>query len=66
MLSYAWGRMRDLRLQKAWFLIVEPKGHVDAAAFARTTEIAIETGMTRLIPPRVAFSRTALLGVAPR
>ena len=45
-----------------------PEGfpHVDAAAFARTTEIAVGTGMTPLAPPRVAISRTALLEVAPR
>jgi len=58
--------VHDLLKQKARFLIVEPKGHVDAAAFARTTEIALDTGMTPLVPPRVAFSRTALLEVAPR
>jgi ubiquinone/menaquinone biosynthesis C-methylase UbiE len=58
--------VRGLLKQKARFLIVEPKGHVDTAAFARTTEIAVGTGMTPLAPPRVAISRTALLEVAPR
>ncbi|HZL64487.1 MAG TPA: class I SAM-dependent methyltransferase [Thermoleophilia bacterium] len=58
--------VRGLLKRKARFLIVEPKGHVDAAAFARTTARAVGTGMTLLAPPRVAFSRTALLGAAPR
>ena len=59
--------VRGLLKQKARFLIVEPRGHVDAAAFARTTERAVETGLRPLSsPPRVAFSRTALLEVASR
>jgi ubiquinone/menaquinone biosynthesis C-methylase UbiE len=58
--------VRGFLKQKARFLIVEPKGHVDAAAFARTTEMAVGTGMTPLAPPRVAFSRTALLEAAAR
>ena len=58
--------VRGLLKEKARFLIVEPKGHVDAAAFARTTATAVDTGMTPLAPPRVAFSRAALLEVAPR
>ena len=58
--------VRGLLKPKARFLIVEPKGHVDAAAFARTTHITVGTGMTPLPPPRVAFSRTALLEAAPR
>jgi len=58
--------VRGLLKQTARFLIVEPKGHVGASAFARTTEIAVATGMTPLATPRVALSRTALLGVVPR
>jgi ubiquinone/menaquinone biosynthesis C-methylase UbiE len=57
--------VRGLLRPRARFLIVEPKGHVGAAAFARTTEIAVGMGMTQLAPPRVAISRTALFGVAP-
>ena len=58
--------VRGLLKPKARFLIVEPRGHVGAAAFARTTARAVDTGMTPLAPPRVAFSRAALLEVAPR
>jgi len=58
--------VRGLLKEKARFLIVEPKGHVGVAAFARITEMAIGAGMTPLAPPRVAFSRTALLRVARR
>ena len=45
----------------ARFLLVEPRGHVGAEAFARTEAAAIQTGMLAVARPRVAFSRAVLL-----
>jgi ubiquinone/menaquinone biosynthesis C-methylase UbiE len=45
----------------AEFLLVEPRGHVGADAFARTEEAAVQTGMRPVARPRVAFSRAVLL-----
>jgi ubiquinone/menaquinone biosynthesis C-methylase UbiE len=45
------------------FLLVEPWGHVSAAAFARTVAIAQAAGFVPLARPRVVFSRAVLLQV---
>lgn len=42
------------------FLLVEPKFHVSAAGFARTTAIDDELGMRRLAEPRIVISRSVL------
>ena len=44
----------------ARLLLVEPKGHVDEAAFERTVGLAVAAGHRPLARPRVAFSRAAL------
>ncbi|HET6494473.1 MAG TPA: class I SAM-dependent methyltransferase [Thermoleophilia bacterium] len=43
------------------FLMVEPRGHVSAAAFARTIELARRAGLTKVVQPGVALSRAVLM-----
>jgi len=45
----------------ASLLLVEPRGHVSAEAFARTEAAAVQAGMRPVARPRVAFSRAVLL-----
>jgi ubiquinone/menaquinone biosynthesis C-methylase UbiE len=45
----------------ARLLIVEPRGHVGATAFAHTTELAHAAGFASSAGPRVFYSRSALL-----
>jgi SAM-dependent methyltransferase len=42
-------------------LLVEPRGHVSAAAFAATLDLAAAAGLRRVATPRVRLSRAALL-----
>ena len=42
------------------FLLVEPRGHVSASAFAATVEIAAAAGLRPVATPRVRFSRTSV------
>jgi ubiquinone/menaquinone biosynthesis C-methylase UbiE len=42
------------------FLLVEPRGHVSAAAFAATVEMAASAGLRPVATPRVRLSRTTL------
>jgi ubiquinone/menaquinone biosynthesis C-methylase UbiE len=53
--------VRSLLKPGGRFLLVEPRGHVGAAAFARAVEAAVATGMTVAARPRIFFSRAALL-----
>jgi ubiquinone/menaquinone biosynthesis C-methylase UbiE len=43
------------------FLLVEPRGHVSGASFARTVNAALRAGFTQTADPRVSFSRALLL-----
>ena len=43
-------------------LVVEPRIHVDGAAFARSAELARSTGLEPLAYPAVALSRAVLFG----
>ena len=45
----------------ARLLVVEPRGHVGAADFASTVNLALEAGFAAGRAPRVRFSRAALL-----
>jgi ubiquinone/menaquinone biosynthesis C-methylase UbiE len=45
----------------ARLLVVEPRGHVGAGAFAQTTESARAAGFTPSAGPRVFYSRSVLL-----
>jgi len=47
--------------ERGCLLLVEPKGHVDAQAFALTVDLAVAAGLSPLASPRVAFSRAVLL-----
>ena len=42
------------------FLLVEPRGHVSAAAFAATVGIAAASGLRPVATPRVRLSRTTM------
>jgi ubiquinone/menaquinone biosynthesis C-methylase UbiE len=42
------------------FLLVEPRGHVSAAAFAATLDMAAAAGLRAVATPRVRMSRTTL------
>lgn len=42
------------------FLLVEPRGHVSAEAFAATVALAEAAGLTQVAAPRVRLSRTTL------
>lgn len=56
--------LRQIRLSLApagRFLMVEPKGHVSRAAFARTVGTAVEAGFTRIAEPTISFSRAVLM-----
>ena len=44
----------------ARFLLVEPRGHVSAAAFAATVDIAAATGLRPVATPRVRMSGTTV------
>jgi hypothetical protein len=43
-------------------LLAEPSGHVKEAEFAATLEAARRAGLAQLASPRIAWSRTAVLG----
>lgn len=45
--------------------MVEPRGHVRAAAFDRALQIARNAGLTEVRRPRVSFSRAILMKLAP-
>lgn len=45
--------------------MVEPRGHVKAAAFDRALQIARNAGLTEVRRPRVSFSRAILMKLAP-
>jgi ubiquinone/menaquinone biosynthesis C-methylase UbiE len=53
--------VHDLLVSGARLLLVEPRGHVDREAFARTIDAAVAKGFRSLTAPRVAFSFAALL-----
>jgi ubiquinone/menaquinone biosynthesis C-methylase UbiE len=55
------GQVAAMLRPQGRFLLVEPKLHVSAAAFARTVEIARGVELIPVLEPRIAFSRSALL-----
>lgn len=54
-------QIRDALKPGGRFLLVEPKGHVNGAAFGRTVELARGAGLIRLGAVRVALSRAVLM-----
>ena len=55
------GEFRDCLVSDRKLLVVEPKGHVSAKAFARMIETAQEVGFTPVEEPRVRLSRAVVL-----
>lgn len=53
-------RLHDLLRPAARLLVIEPRWHVPAAAFARTVERARKAGLVELDPPRAGRPRSAL------
>ncbi len=51
------GEVAEMLKPSGRFLIVEPKFHVSAAAFAKTVELARGVGLIAVSEPRIAFSR---------
>jgi ubiquinone/menaquinone biosynthesis C-methylase UbiE len=55
------GEARGVLSDGARLLLVEPRGHVDAEAFAHTVGLAAVAGLRPVSRPHVAFSRAVLL-----
>ena len=55
-------QLKKLLAVEGKILIAEPKMHVTAEAFERTSDIAKSCGLQFIESPDIYFSRTALLG----
>ncbi len=56
------GKVRSLMKPGGRFLVAEPGMHVSAASFARTEQEALDTGLTVIERPEIAWSRSILFG----